>query len=113
MSRWTIIFAKGQTYQQTITLTGVADIASATGWSVVCAMPNEAAFLTATTANGLLTAGATTAEKIMVIPAATTATFDGGNGKFDFYIEWAGGVKRPYYLGGALQVLPYVGEVTP
>jgi hypothetical protein len=113
MSKWNIIFAKGRTYQQTITLDGVADIASATGWSVHCAMPNEATFLEATTANGLLIAGATSNEKVMVIPAATTANFETGNGRFDFFVEWSGGVKRPYYLGGGLQVLPYVGEVTP
>jgi hypothetical protein len=113
MARWNIIFAKGKTYQQTITLDGVADIASATNWQIDCAFPNEAPFLQASTANGLLQAGLTNNQKIMVIPAATTALFDTGNGRFDFYIEWAGGVKRPYYIGGNVQVLPYAGEVSP
>lgn len=113
MTRWNIIFAKNRTYQQTITVDGVPDIATATGWFIVCAFPNEAPFLTASTANGMLTAGATTNQKVMTVDATTTNGFQTGNGRFDFYIEWAGGVRRPYYIGGQVQVLPYAGEVSP
>ena len=64
----------------------------------------------ATTANGMLQAGATTSQKIMSIPAATTATFPLGNGRFDFEIEWAGGIVRRYVSGSLAQVNPEVGD---
>lgn len=108
--RWNIVFARGATYQQTINVAGVADIAAATLWRVRCAMPNDTPFLEATTANGMLQAGATTSQKIMSIPAATTATFPLGNGRFDFEIEWAGGIVRRYVSGSLAQVNPEVGD---
>jgi hypothetical protein len=113
MARWNIIFAKGKTYQQTITLTGVADIATATEWRIDCAFPNEAPFLSASIANGYMLPGNASNQKIMVIPASVTDLFSTGNGRFDFWIEWSGGIKRPYYIGGQVQVLPYAGEVSP
>lgn len=113
MDRWTVIFNKGATYQTTITMTGVADIASATAWRMIFAFPDQTPFLTASTANGMITAGATSAQKIVTIPAATTALFDTGNGHFDFEIEWAGGVIRRYVAGGNMQVNPATGEVLP
>lgn len=109
MDKWNIIFLQGATYQQTITVTGVADIASATVWRVNCAFPGSAPFLTATTTNGMIVAGATTNQKIMVIPAATTALFDLGNARFDFEIEWTGGVIRRYVANGLVQVNPPAG----
>ena len=108
---WKIEFAKGYSYEDTITITGVADIATATGWFLSCAMPNEAPFLAASTANGLLIAGASSNQKLVRIPAATTANFPVGNGRFDFWIEWAGGRKIPYYLGGPVTVQPYTGQI--
>lgn len=113
MDRWTVIFNKGATYQTTITMTGVADIATATAWRMIFAFPDQAPFLTASTTNGLITAGATSAQKIVTIPAATTALFDTGNGRFDFEIEWTGGVIRRYVAGGNMQVNPATGEVLP
>lgn len=109
MDKWNIIFNQGATYQQTITVTGVADIASATEWRVNCAFPGEAPFLSATTTNGMIVAGITTNQKIMVIPAATTALFDRGNARFDFEIEWTGGVIRRYVANGMVQVNPAAG----
>lgn len=108
--RWNINFIRGKTYQQTITVAGIADIATATAWHIDCAMPNETPFLQASTANGYLIAGATSAQKILVVPASATANYAAGNGRFTFWIEWAGGVKRPYYTG-LLTVNPDVGEV--
>jgi hypothetical protein len=109
MDRWNINFFQGATYQQTITVTGVADIATATEWRVNCAFPGSTPFLTATIANGMIVAGATTNQKIMVIPAATTALFDLGNARFDFEIEWTGGVIRRYVANGFAQVNPAAG----
>jgi hypothetical protein len=99
MDKWNIIFAKGATYQQTITVTGVPDIASATEWTVRCAFPGSAAFLTATI------------TKTLIVPAATTAAFDLGNARFDFEITWPGDVVRRYYSNGLCQVNPEAGEV--
>jgi hypothetical protein len=113
MARWNIVIAKARTYQQTITINGVADIATATRWVLECAFPNETPFLVAATDNGLMLAGAAANQKILVVPAASTELFKTGNGRFDFYIEWAGGVKRPYYIGGSLSVIPFSGEVLP
>jgi hypothetical protein len=113
MDQWNVIFNKGATYQTTITMTGVADIATATAWRMIFAFPDQAPFLTASTTNGLITAGATSAQKIVTIPAATTALFDTGNGRFDFEIEWAGGLIRRYVAGGNMQVNPATGEVLP
>jgi hypothetical protein len=108
--KWNIVFSRGATYQQVITVDGVVDIASATEWRVRCAMPNESAFLEATVTNGMLQPGASASQKIMVVSAATTALFPTGNGRFDFEIEWSGGVIRRYVSGSLVQVNPEVGE---
>jgi hypothetical protein len=110
MAHWNIIFSQGATYQQDITLTGVSDIASATEWRVRCAMPSEAPFLVATTANGMLVPTANANRKTLSVPAALTADMPLGNGRFDFEVEWAGGIVRRYYPNGSLQVVPQVGE---
>lgn len=109
--KWQLVFLKGATYEQRITLTGVADIASATGWRVRVAQPNAVAFLDATTANGMIvdTSPPATGVKVLRVPAATTATFPIGNARFDFEVEWAGGVVRRYYENGDAQVNPKVG----
>lgn len=111
MDQWNVIFNKGATYQTTVTMTGVADIATATAWRLICAFPDQAPFLTASTANGMITAGSSPAQKIITVPAADTADFDTGNGRFDFEIEWTGGIVRRYVAGGNMQVNPATGEV--
>lgn len=107
--KWNIIFSRGATYQVTLTISGVADIALATEWRLVCSLPDQAAFLTATTANGMFVAGATAAQKILVVPAATTSTMDLGNGRYDFEVDWPGGVVRRYISNGYVQINPEVG----
>jgi hypothetical protein len=109
MAQWNIIFARGASYSQTITVAGVTDIATATGWTVRCAMPNESPFLTATTANGLLVSTSNANSKVLSIPAATTALMPLGNGRFDFEITWAGGDVRRYVANSLCQVVPQVG----
>lgn len=108
--RWNINFIRGKTYQQTITVAGIADIATATAWHIDFALPNETPFLQASTANGYMIAGATSAQKILVVPASATAGYSAGNARFMFWIEWAGGEKRPYYTGQCT-ISPDVGEV--
>jgi hypothetical protein len=110
MDKWNIVFSKGSTYQQTIQMQGVADIASATGWTVRCAFPGAAPFLTATIANGMII-GEDPDTKTLIVPAATTDTFELGNARFDFEITWAGNVVRRYYANGLCQINPEVGEV--
>jgi hypothetical protein len=111
MDKWQLVFLKGATYEQRITLTGVSDIASATEWRVRVAQPNTTAFLTATIANGMIVDATppTTGVKILRVPAATTATFPIGNARFDFEVDWTGGVVRRYYENGEAQVNPKVG----
>lgn len=111
MSQWRIIIPRGATFDQTITITGQSDIASATAWRFVFAMPNTAPFLTATTANGLIVATNQTNSKRLVLPPSTTQTLPLGNGRFDFEVEWAGGVIRRYASGLQMQVIPATGEV--
>jgi hypothetical protein len=109
MDKWNIVIARGATYQQTITVTGVADIASATLWRITMAMPNEPPFVIATTANGKMTAGSSASQKILGLPAAETEVYPLGNGRFDFDIEWTGGIVRRYISNGTVQVNPEVG----
>ena len=109
MAKWNIIISQGATYQVTLTVSGVSDIGLATQWRLVCSMPDQVAFLTATTANGLFVPGTSAAQKIIAIPAATTATMPLGNGRYDFEILWPGGVVRRYISNGYLQVNPKVG----
>lgn len=111
MDKWQLIFLKNATYEQRITLTGVADIGSATEWRVRVAQPQSAAFLDATIANGMIVdvSPPTTGVKLLRVPAATTANFPVGNARFDFEVEWSGGVVRRYYENGEAQVNPKVG----
>jgi len=109
MDKWNIVIARGATYQQTITVSGVADIATATLWRITCAMPNQAPFVIATTSNGKMIAGASASQKILILPAAETESYPLGNGRFDFDIEWTGGIIRRYVSGGMVQVNPEVG----
>jgi len=111
MDKWQIIFLKGATYEQQIALAGVSDIATATNWRVRVAQPNAVAFLDATITNGMIVdiSPPTTGIKKLVVPAATTATFPTGNCRFDFEVEWTGGIVRRYYENGQAQVNPKVG----
>ena len=109
IDKWNIVFAKGANYTQTITVSGVANIATASAWRIRCAFPNEAAFLTATTANGMIVAGNSSAQKILTVPAATTALFDLGNARFDFEVEFPDGTISRYLSNGLVQVNPEVG----
>lgn len=111
MAQWRIIILRGATFEQTVTIDGEPTIASATAWRFVFAMPNQAPFLTASTGNGLVVAGAAANSKTLVIPSATTDTLPLGNGRFDFEVEWAGGVIRRYAAGLQMQVIPATGEV--
>lgn len=109
--KWNIIFERGAQYEQVITVNAYPNIANATGWTIRCSMPNEAPFLTATTGNGLLVAGTGANQKIMRIPAATTATMPLGNGRFDFELAFPNSVVDRLVGNGACEVVPKVGEI--
>lgn len=111
MAVWNITFNQGATYQVTLTINGVSDIALATEWRLTCAAPDGTVFLTASSAGGspMIIAGAQPYIKTLVVPAATTATFPLGNGRYDFEIHWAGGVVRRYIANGSVQVTSEVG----
>lgn len=111
MGAWNIVLAQGATYQATITMVGVADIATATEWRLIGSMSGQAAFLVAssTGVSPMLQAGINSAQKILVVPAASTAVYPLGNGRYDFEILWTGGVVRRYISNGYLQVDPKVG----
>lgn len=110
VDKWNIVFAQGATYTQTITISGVANIATATEWRIRCAFPNAAAFLLATTENGMIVPGTSAAQKILTVPAATTATFDLGNARFDFEVEFPDGTISRYISNGLCQINPEVGS---
>lgn len=109
IDKWNIVFAKGANYTQTITVEGVANIATATEWRIRCAFVDQPTFLLATTNNGMMIAGATTNQKILVVPAATTANFVLGNARFDFEVVFPGGVISRYVSNGLCQINPQVG----
>jgi len=109
--RFSIIFARGATYESTLTLENVDDIATATLWRVRCAMPNATPFLEATTDNGLIVATTSANSKTLRVPPATTAAMPLGNGRYDFEVEFPAGVVRRYLANQPLQVIPEVGDV--
>jgi hypothetical protein len=111
MDKWQIIFLKDATYEQQIALSGIPDIATATEWTVRCAKPQTAPFLTATITNGMIidTTPPVTGVKILRVPAGTTATFPVGNARFDFEVTFPTGIIRRYYENGDVQVQPKVG----
>ena len=108
MDRWTIVFEQGATYTQVITIDGVADIASATDWELVCADSDGVVYVTASITNGRIT-GSDPASKTVTIPASVTSGMPLGNGRFDFNVKFAGGVVRRYYSLGLAQVNPAAG----
>lgn len=111
MAQWRIVIPKGATFEQTVTIDGEPSIASATEWRFVFALPNNAPFLTATTDNGLVVAGAAANSKRLVLPPDTTSGLPLGNGRFDFEVEWGDGTIRRYASGLQMQVIPATGEV--
>jgi len=102
MDNWNIIFNRGASYSQSIAVQGVADISSATLWRVTFTLDN-AVMLTATSANGMLVAGSTTAEKFFAITPTQTAAFPLGNGSFNLDILWGTDVRR-YVSNSRFQV---------
>jgi len=104
---WSITMQKGSQYSQTITINGVADISTATGWSVKIGVPGSAPILEATTANGMI-AGLAANSKNLTISAEDTDALAVGNYRFDFDISWADKTIRYYALGQCL-VQPKVG----
>lgn len=106
---WPINILKGATYEATITMVGVADIASATLWRVRAVDEAGNSIFNATTANGMLVAGATAAEKRLVLAAADTAALQVEAGNYDLEVEWSGGVVRRYIARGVVQVIPKAG----
>jgi hypothetical protein len=111
---WNIIITRNREYRRTLTFTTPlpTEVLTATEWRVDLAMPNEAPFCQASIANGMLVAGVNGYQKILVIPASVNATFPTGNGRFEWWIEFAGG-RKVTYLRGQCSVLPQIGEVTP
>jgi hypothetical protein len=111
---WNIIATRNREYRRTITFTAPlpTEVLTATEWHVDLSMPNQAPFCQATIANGMLVAGVNGYQKILVIPAATSVGFPTGNGRFEWWLEFAGG-RRVSYIKGQCSVLPALGEVTP
>lgn len=111
MALWRIVIPKGATFDQTVTITGEPNIATATVWRFVFALPNNAPFLTATTANGLVVATNAANQKKLLLPPATTGGLPLGNARFDFEVQWADGTIRRYASGLQMQVIPATGTV--
>lgn len=109
--KWNIIFSRGARYEQVVTIEGYSGIENATNWTLRCAMPNAAAFIEATVANGMIVAGATANQKVIRIPAATTATFPRGNGRFDLELTFPNSVTDRIVSNQQCEVVPKVGEV--
>jgi hypothetical protein len=111
--RWTIVFEQGATYYQSVTVNDPEfDVSDALEWELTCATPDGTVYLTANTDNGMIVAGNTAYQKFINIPAATTADFPLGNGRFDLQLYYADDVVRRYYSLGLVQVNPAAG-VTP
>ena len=110
MDQWRIIMARGATYQQVITVTGIADIATATLWRVRIANSTAGVIVDATTANGMITAGAASNIKTLTISSTTTSTLPMGNARFDFEVTLSSGVVRRLISNGSAQVNPKADE---
>lgn len=108
---WNIVFAQGATYEETLYVQGIADIGDATEWRLTCAFPDQAPFLIASTENGMILPGTNAAQKIIVIPAETTADFTPGNGRYDLDIFFPDDVVTRIVSNGLCQVNPSVGTL--
>lgn len=102
MAKWVIQIKEGATYRSTVTVSGIADISSASGWRLTIGRPDGVNVVTATTGNQMIQSVAGTfAQKIINIPSATTEAMTPGKYVFDFDIEWSNPtrVERIYSLG--------------
>ena len=108
---WNITLQVGSQFTQSITITGVADIATASAWSVAIGVPGSTPVLIASTGNGMIVAGTGASNKVLTIPYTTTATLIPGNYRFDFDISWTSPTVKTirYYALGQCLVQPKVG----
>lgn len=110
IGNWTIYLLKGATYEATINMTGVADIATATEWRVRCVDEAGNAIFTASSVGASpMLVSLTSSSYRLTIPAATTSTMDIEAGYYDFEICWTGGVVRRYIARGNVQVIQKAG----
>jgi hypothetical protein len=110
IGNWTIYLLKGATYEATITMSGVADIATATEWRVRCVDEAGNAIFTASSVGASpMLVSLTTSSYRLTIPAATTATMDVEAGYYDFEVLWTGGTVRRYIARGNVQVIAKAG----
>jgi len=112
MCPWVIYLMRGATYEATVTVTGVADIATAAEWRLRCVDQNQVVILAASSigANPMLVPmpGQTNSMRLTV-PASVTATLAVQSGYYDLEIAWASGTVRRYISLGSLQVLQKAG----
>ena len=109
VDKWNITLQVGSQFSQSITIAGVADIATASEWRVTIGVPGGTPILVASTANGMITTGTGSSNKNLVIPAATTTNLTPGNYRFDFDILWTSPAKQiRYYPLGQCLVQPQV-----
>lgn len=110
MAGWIISILKGATFEATITMSGVANIATATEWRLRCVDNNNSSILTASSigASPMLVSLSSNSFRLTV-PAATTAAMTVQNGFYDFEIVWADGSIRRYISRGDMQVLQKAG----
>lgn len=102
IQKWKLRLRQGATFRTVITVNNLADLTLNPIWRVAIGRPDGVTLVTATTTNGMIAAGASASQKILTIPAATTAAMDEGVYFFDFDIEWTGAsarVERIYSLG--------------
>ena len=109
MDKWNIIIQRGATYEQSVTIEGVADIANATEWRLIMAFSGQPPFFTASTINGMIVDGTTPATKTIIIPPTETDEMELGNARYDFEVLFPGTVVRRYVSNGSVQINPEAG----
>jgi hypothetical protein len=113
MCGWVIYFLKGATYEATITIDGVADIANATEWRVRCVDERQNVILTASSvgASPMLVLVPNTDGKSMrmTVPATTTSAMVVQSGYYDLEVLWTNGVVRRYISRGSVEVVQKAG----
>jgi hypothetical protein len=112
MCGYVINILKGATYEATVKMEGVADIATAQEWRVRCVDEQQAVLLTASSvgANPMMVLMPNTTDTMrLTIPAATTATLAPQTGYFDFEIVWSGNVVRRYISRGQVRIVQKAG----
>jgi hypothetical protein len=112
MCPWVIYLMRGATYEATVTITGVADIATAQEWRLRCVNESQAEFLTASSTGAsprfVAVPGQAGAMKL-TIPASVTALIGVQTGYYDLELTWTGGIVRRYISRGTVQVLEKAG----